>query len=375
MEFTIDRADLLAAIDKCAIAVPDPKHPVEAFRVMTVDASKKKTVRFATVGEYCSVDTVSKAEMKSGGTFNVYPKHLRDIASAMPPGRVQFSLKGTRVTVKSLVSSRKASFEHHTIDIRAIEDPGKEAAWKEVDAQELVRCLRMVSKASSWEDRDDPEVHLLIPTERGLDVFGCNGYLIMVVGSSIRIDGDPIQLPAVAAAVLQLMAPIDANVRIFSDERRVYLENCDTLVSAALPATYAFAGTYPMLIGLLKEKNNPAGPTFSLPQLGSGVKAVLSLSGFAGDQDKKGARGYQLRTKFGKTVTVELGFSAADARDEFEALDAGEKDLEFSLSSKFLDQILGSLAGVAQAQALRADNMLVLRSDGVLAGIMEERPQ
>jgi hypothetical protein len=373
MDFTIDRADLLAAIDKCALAVPDPKHPIEALRVMTVDASKKATVRFAAVGEFCSVDTVSKADIKGKGDFNVYPRHLRDIASSMPQGRVQLSRKGDRITVKSLVSSRKATFQHHSLELRGIEDPGKGASWQQVDSHELVRALKMVRSASIWDERNDPVMSLLLPTERGLDVFGCNGYLISLIETSIRILGEPIWMPATAVAVLLLMAPDDANIRLLSDGHRVYLENADTLVSASLPAQYAFATTHPHLIGLLKDESNVVGPTFAVAPLTAGVKAVLSLAGFAGEKDKKGARGYQLKAVFGETVSVELGFSEADARDEFDVIATGA-ELEFRLSSKFLDQMLSSLADVEQVQALRADNMLVLRSQGVLAGIMEERP-
>ena len=373
MDFIIDRADLLAAIEKCALAVPDPKHPTEVFRVMTVDATKKKTVRFAAIGEYLTVDTVSKADIKTGGTFNVYPRHLGNVASSMPPGRIQFSMKGTRVTAKSLVSSRKATFEHHGIDIKPIDDPGKSVAWAQVDSQELVLVLRMVKSASTWHDRNDPEVSLLIPTPRGLDVFGCSGYLISLVESSIRIDGDPIMMPATATAVLQLMAPDDARLKIFSNKQRVYLENADTLVSAALPAQYLFLESHPRYIQLLKKPDNVEGSTFDLSLLQAGVKAVLALGGLATDTEKKGARGYRLQVGIGAVVTVELGFSAADAKDEFEVEMTGEK-LEFGLSSMFFDQMLTSLVGVKKVQALRADNMLVLRGDGVLAGIMEEKP-
>jgi hypothetical protein len=289
----------------------------------------------------------------------------------MPPGRIRLTMKETRITAKSLVSSRKASFEHHGLDIKPVDDPGKSAPWVQVDSQELVRGLKMVKSASTWHDRDDPIVSLLIPTERGLDLFGCNGYLTALVETSIQITGAPILMPATAVQVLLLMAPEDARLKILADERRVYLLNADTLVSAALPAQYS-PSSYPHIINLLKDRTNIVGPTLDLQPLQAGVRAVLSLAGFAADTEKKG-RGYRLQVGFRGTVTIELGFSTADAKDEFEVVEAGA-ELEFALSSLFFDQMLQSLVGVEQVQALRADNMLVLRSAGVLAGIMEERP-
>ncbi len=371
MDFTIDRADLLAAIDKCALAVPDPKHPTEVFRVMTVDASKKKTVRFAAVGEYCSVDTVSKAEIKSQGTFNVYPRHLRDIASVMPPGRIQCSLKGTRVTVKSLVSSRKASFEHHTVDIKPIEDPGKGAPWVEVDSQELMRGLQATKAASTWFGMSDPVASLLMPTERGLDVFGCNMYLITVAQTSIRIDGPPIVMPATAIALLALMAPMDANVSLLTVGNRVYLENCDTLVSASL-FEYKFLQTHLMMMSLLTE-GLTVGPTFELARLTQGVKALGVLSGFAGAADKKNEFGLKLRISFGQTVRVSLALAAADGVDEFD-VGATNGEFEVFLSSGVFEKMLSSLDGHKDVQAVLTFNdptqLLVLRSQGIQCGIM-----
>ncbi len=374
MDFIIDRSDLLAAINKCQLAT-DSKHPTEAFRLMLVE-SKKKTVRFAASGERASVATVAKSEIKAQGSFIVSPSRLHDIASAMPQGRIQVSLKGERVTMKSLVSSRKATFQRYAGELRAVEDPGKEAPWQEADSRELANALRMVKHASAWDGRDDPTVSLLIPTDRGLDVFGCNSYLVSLVETKIRIDGSPIQVPEVTASVLALMTETDDQVRIFSDGVRTYLETCDTIVSALLaapdsPHGYKFHGD--MLAFILKtlRGDNVAGPVVSTTQLHQGFKSVMALSGFARDNEK-GARGFQVHAVFGSdTVVIDLGFSEADARDEFDVVKSGA-ELEFWLSSQFMDKMLGSLSGVEQVQALRAENMLLLRSQGVISGIMEE---
>ena len=368
MDFTIKKLDLLAAIDKCAVAVPRD-HQQEAFSIMRVEP-KKKTVRFAAVGELCTVDTVVEAEVKSPGGFNVRPKHLRDVAASMPDGRIQFSVKGTRVTVKSLVSSRKASFEGHSVELFNIEDPGKEAPWQEVDSRELERGLKIVKSAAQWDDRPDPVVNLLIPTERGLDVFGSNGYLVALAETSLRMDGDPMMMPEQVVDVFFQMTGDDEKVRLFSNDRRVYLENCDTLVTAALPSNYLFLTNYVHAIARLKDKERVAGCTFNPALLLQGVKSVLALAGFASDDEKK--KGMTVHLKTGQSVVVELALGVADAKDEFDVVETGA-ELEFVVSSTYLLRMLTSLAGVDLVRAYQTEGVLILQSQGVVCCMAESR--
>lgn len=371
MDFTISKQALLGAIDKCQLAT-DKSHTKEAFRMMSVNAAKRSTVGLSAMGELCSVDTVAETETKAPGMFNVMPGRLRDIASSMPEGKMQFTLKGTRVTVKSLVSTRKATFENHTIDPFRVDDPGKEAPWREVNSQELLRALRCVKAACQWEN-DNPVTSLLIPTERGVDVYGCNGYIISLCETSIRFEGEtkPMQVPQKATELLALMAQDDGVVRVYADERRLFLENQDTLISAALWAGDPAVNQHHHMIPILKDPTNERGPVFSLAQFAQGVKSVLALSGFAGNQEK-GSRGYQVHATLGsETCVVELEFSEANARDEFNVKEPGAQ-LDFYLSSKFLEQMLSSLAPYENVQAFRAGNLLLLRSQGIYYGIMEE---
>jgi hypothetical protein len=372
MDFTINKDDLLAAIDKCSIAVPDPKHPTEAFQIMLVDASKKKSVRFAAVGEFCSVDTVTEGQIKTSGSFNVKPKQLRDVAASMPPGQVQLSMKDSRVTIKSVGSKRKASFASHTMEIRPVKDPGRAAAWKTVSAPELLRGLRVAKAASTWHGKTEPAASLLIPTERGLDIFGCNMYLLTEVQTSIRIDGDPIVLPATLSALLAQMASSDENVNIFVDQHRVYLENCDTLVSAQL-FEYKFLSNFKMFLDLLSDSKNTVGPTVSLSQLTQGTKSVLSCVSFAGDKEKDSDYGVQLHAVFGDSVSIAVDLADADAKDEFPAVTPGA-DIDCYVSSRLFEHMLGSFVGVEQVQVLRAEHgstiLLVLRCQGITYGLM-----
>lgn len=375
MDFTIKRIDLLAAIDKCAIAVPGD-HQNNAFNVVRMEgkASKKK-VKLSAVGEVAAVDTVVEADVKEPGFFNVLPKRLRDIAASMPDGRVQFLLKGTRVTVKSLVSSRKATFESLTVDPFRVDDPGKDAAWlRGLDSKELERGLRVVKPMSTWEDRDDPTVSLLVPTERGLDIFGCNGYQIAVVETSIRVEGDPIQMPGPAVEVLFKMTDIDDKVSLFADSRRVYLENCDTLVSAALPVQYLYQTTHEKFTAFLKGtdgQERKAGPVFDPGKLLSGVKSVLALGGFASADERKKGMGIHLHLGH-DTVSVELSLGVADAKDEFPTISPGG-ELESLVDSSYLLKVLGSLGAVTEVKAYHTSDemMLVLQTAGITAGMMK----
>jgi len=371
MDFVIKREEILAAIDKCAIAIPDT-HQNAAFNVMRVEAkANKKKVRFATVGDRAAVDTVGEAKIKEPGHFNVKPKHLRDIAGAMPDGEVQFSLKGTRVTVKSMISKRKATFESSAVDIFNIDDPGKDAAWAEVNAPELNRALRLVHAASQTDD-SNPVASLLIMTERGVNVFGCNMHLLALVESSLRIEGpEHIVLPQQACAVLTQMADYDDKVRIFADDRRVYLENCDTLVSAALPAGYRFTTTHQHLTALFTAPERVAGPTLDQSLLLQGVKSVLALGGFRSDDERK--KGFSIDLSVGPgQVVVELALGAADARDEFGCSDEGA-ELTCRINSDYLLKTLGALSGYGPLRAYQNQNMFILQTQGVSYGIMQQQ--
>lgn len=369
MEFTIKKVDLLYCIDKCSQAV-DSKHQLTAFRVMRV-VTKKQDVKFCAVGEACSVDTVAAAEIKAAGEFNVSPQRLRDIAHVMPDGKIHISRKGTRVTVKSLTSKRKATFESTTVDAFKVDDPGSDAPWRSMKAEELLRALKIVKHASHSERQDIPSVSVLIPTEKGLRVFGCNGYLIAVADTSIHIDGSPIRVPEKAVELMRLMVIEDADIEMYSDQARLYLQNRDTLVSAALANT-EFLTHALNYIALLEDQNNPAGPTFQIAKLHDGLKSVLALGGFAAENDR-GSRGYSVKVDFKDTVVVELGFSEADARDEFDVEKTGAH-ISMMLSSKFFEQLLSSLSGYGEARVLTAsdDTMLLIRTEGVTIGAMRE---
>lgn len=370
MEFVIKRVELLAAINKVS-QVTDDKSTNHAFRVVRIESVKKK-VKFTAVGELCSVFTVCPAvDTKQAGSFTVSPKRLHDIATSMPEGEIVFSLKGTRVTAKSKVSSRKASFENNTVEVHNVEYPGDDVAWREMNSRELTRCLAITHNAAHWIDgKDAPVQHMLLPRESGLVFFACNGYLCSIVTSSIKIDGPDIVVPHIATKVLALMVDLDDKVSVYSDEHRIYFQNCDTRVSAML-APYAI-GNVQMFLDLLQNESNTAGPSFSLPQLTDSVKSVLRLSSFA-STDERGSRGYSVLINFGASIVTELAFSEADARDEFAAIRDSGNELRFRLSSKLLESALASMGGMPEAQAVRGDMMLILKSQGVMCGVMEER--
>ena len=375
MDFTIKRIDLLAAIDKCAIAVPT-EHQNAAFNVVRVEGKGKKKVKLSAVGERAAVDTVVEAEVKEPGFFNVLPKRLRDIAASMPEGKIHFSLKGTRVTVKSGGASRRATFESLTVDLFSVDDPGRDAPWITVDSKELERALRLVKPMATSRYSDAVSVSLLIPTERGLDVFGCNDHLIGLAETSIRVDGTtPIQLPSLASEVLFKMIDIDENVRILTTERRVYLENCDTLVSAALPSSYTYETTHPMYIGYLKgtdgNKRHP-GPTFDPALMRSGVKSVLALGGFANKDERD--KGMNIHLSLGKDgIKIELALGVADAKDEFGVM-SGDGELNSVVDSGYLLSILGAFDSSASVKAYHTHDevMLVLQSQGIACGLVKK---
>lgn len=370
MDFSVLKVNLLSAIDKCAQAV-DPKHQNPAFRMMRLEV-KKKLKCFA-VGEVCSVDTAVKVvAVKEPGSFNVVPGRLRDIASSMPDGEIRITMKGSRVTAKSALSARKATFESPVIDSYTVDDPGKDAPWQVMNCPELVRVIRTAKHASVPEQDDTVPAMLLIPTERGMDVFACNGYIITLTESSIRMSGNPIQFPLMASNIAALMAIEDADLRLFEDSGRLYLENNSTLASIRL-TEYRLKGVFENLVNLLKDDSNVRGPVFKLGKLTESTKSVLAAGGFA-TSSERGSRGYQVRARFGPdTVSIALALSEADSEDQIEVVSPGA-ELSFGLSSSFFLKILDSLSGCDEVQALAGnnDNLLILRSKGIISGIMRE---
>lgn len=371
MDFTIDKQELAAAIERCLLAVPDERHPTPAFQMMLVDATKKKkSVRLAAVGEACSVDTVADAEVKTAGKFVVRPKRLMDVVSAMPEGKIRLSLTGTRVTAKALVGSRRASFESSAIDVQPVEDPGEGAPWVELDSRVLVRDLGLVKQASSWEDRKDLiDLVMLLPSERGLDLFAFNGKRMAVIQSKLRLDGQPITLPGTAIGVLALMAQRDDFVRLFADERRVYLENRDTLVSAAMPVGHPTVSNYSTLLGHLQDSTGAQGPTFKVKPFGESVKSLLRLWSFASSEEKRVAA-HTIRVLFGETIKLDLGISEADAQDEI-AVDQAGADIDAYLPARQLEQMLTSFANSEVVQVSQVDTTLIFRSQGVACAIAQ----
>lgn len=373
MDFTIDKLDLIAAIDKCALVV-DAKHTTPSFTMMLVEASKKKTVRLAASGPFASVDTIASYDLKESGTFYVQPARLRDLAHAMPPGRIRFTMDGTRVTCKSLTSKRVMRFESSSVEVRPIEDPGKKADWIKLDSRELIRCLKIVRPASIPDGREDVPAVMLLRQARGIDLFSCNMYLIAHLETPLQAPpGAPLVLPNAVTALLPLMAENDADVKLFSDDRRVYFESCDTLVSGALPAVYAFTATHTMLLDVI-QKPEHVGPVLSVSNLAAGVKSVLACAGFAAGDDRS-SRGFSLQLKLHDTAKVSLAMAAADSEDEFEVVTTGAH-LDVTVISKLMDGALGMLSGVADVQCCMAGSAtLVMRVQGLTVGVSAlERP-
>lgn len=377
MDFTIKKVELLYAISKCELAT-DNKHQNVAFRMMRVEA-RSGHVQFIAVGKMCSVDTAGRAEVKVKGMFNVSPQRLRDIAQSMPDGGIRISLKGTRVTVQSDSSKRKATFESHTVDVYHVDDPGQGAPWVEVDSRELVRALKTTRFAAKFEDSDKPAVSLLVPTESGLKAFGCNGHLLTIADTKIKETfNETIRFPEKAVEILSLVSSVSDFVRLYTTDARLYLESDDTLVSAMLPQ-YERANQVRLFMGMMDNTENPRGPTVRLQQLQSGAKSVLAATGFAGSGEK-GSRGYQLKMHLGNDgVKIGLSLSEADSMDEFDVTRDGDSDIDVLVSSSLFDKLMSSIASaesVDEVQSFLASDglMLAFRSQGIVSGIMTERP-
>ena len=376
MDFTIKKENLLGCISKCEQEA-DPKHVTAAFRVMRVITGKKGQVKFASVGEFCSVDTVAISdEIKEQGSFNVAPQRLRDIVNGMPDGKIRISMKGTRVTVSS--GKRRANFENNTVDAYTIDDPGKNAQWLEMESRKLVAALKRVRGSAQWiDDTSKPTVMILIPTEAGLQAYGCTGYTLTIVDTNMRVDCERMKVPSKAADLLALMSEDDDKVRVIYTDSRIYLENCDTLVSAMVPE-YGAMAQVDLILDMIRDTSHPRGPSFNVSKMRTGLKSVLAATGFASSNDK-GSRGYQVRLHLGRNeISMRLNLSEADATDEFDPTqgpdDDAIQDLDVLVSSTLFDKVLSSLDGTDEVQSLLMSHgmMITFRSGGIISGFMTE---
>ena len=134
-----------------------------------------------------------------------------------------------------------------------------------------------------------------------------------------------------------------------------------------------------LFIGMARDPANHRGPTFNVSQMRSGLKSILSATGFAASGDK-GSRGYQIRLHLGRNeIGMKLQLSEADAADEFEPTngpdDEDARDIDTLVSANFFDKVLSSLDGIEEVQSFLMSNdmMVAFRAQGILSGVMTER--
>lgn len=375
MDFTIQRAALLGAISKCAIAIEKSKNPILAFTVMLVETREDGTVRFAAAGERCSVDTTALADVKKPGMFRVSPSAFKDVIDKMPPGTIQISLNAKfRVTVKSKVSNRSFSFADRNIDIQRIEDPGPDAAWLTVRCSDVLAAFAHVKYSSVWIYEDGRDGFWLVRDEPLAVAFATNNYTVSIVSTGIRMpQGEPVFLPLLALDALALMAVDDQEVRLFQDERKLYIESRDTLVSAALSMAPQLVGLYGQMKQWMTPSNATPGPTIKVALLRDALRAVLASSRF-GESTREG-RGERVHLALTPgSARLEIVRSEADAFDEFDTDEPGSP-MDFYLSSVHLDGALASIGSVESVQVLKIHNAVLLHSGSVSISMAEERPE
>ncbi len=249
MKFEADRADLVAALSKCLLAT-DPKSPHTAFKACQLETDGQDQVRFITSTETMAVDTVIPATVTEPGKFILSPHKLADMISAMPKGAIKLhEAKGDTLTVKTGAMKRGYSLHRLACEMHPIGDtPG---IGIKLGSKELLEAWDIIQPSVPTD-----EVDFRVPPAAALTVLNSSFALSAGCGRSlgrttrevepktIAPDGtegkpkEPIamKLPSRAFGVLRKMVADDERVTLYSDDRRVYLENGDTLAGVNLHA-------------------------------------------------------------------------------------------------------------------------------------------
>ncbi len=249
MKFEADRADLVAALSKCLLAT-DPKSPHTAFKACQLETDGQDQVRFITSTETMAVDTVIPATVIEPGKFILSPHKLADMIAAMPKGAIKLhEAKGDTLTVKTGAMKRGYSLLRLTCEMHPIGDtPGTGIT---LGSKELLEAWDIVQPSVPTDEVDyrvPPAAALTVTKSDFALSGGCGRSLSKITceasPKTLAPDGtkgipkQPIamKLPSRAFGVLRKMIADDERVTLYSDDRRVYLENGDTLAGVNLHA-------------------------------------------------------------------------------------------------------------------------------------------
>jgi DNA polymerase III sliding clamp (beta) subunit (PCNA family) len=276
MKFEADRADLSAALSKCLLAT-DLKSPHTPFKSCLVETDGKDQVRFVASTEIVSVDTVIAATVIEPGKFVLSPHKLSDMISAMPKGAIILNESGAdKLTVKT--SSMKRGYTLHRVDCEMRPMGDTPGGGLGLNSKELLAAWDIIEPSVPTDEADfrtPPAAALTVSKDSFALCGGCGRSVGRTITVSKNKQAGSAILPVRAFAILRKMVADDERVTIYSDDRRIYLENSDTLAAVSL-----HAGQLPPLDTVLESYRNEAAraPGATLPaDLFVGALRAVSL--------------------------------------------------------------------------------------------------
>jgi DNA polymerase-3 subunit beta len=279
VKLTVKRKDILSALDRCAAT--DQKATVGAAFAGMVQI----TANLAHTGESAqlfatdltlSVDTAIVAKVEGAGSTGVNAKRLAAVIGTFVEGDVELQVDGTQLKVSG-PGQRRYSLP----TIAANEFPTAPETMSNMPsfmvAADTLRSLIAAVKHAMPTDDDKPFLHgvRLEGTKDGvLESVATDGHRLATMKTTVD---PPVELEGmIPRSMVKLVETLCANEKrltLISDEKRVYIETPDTLVSSLVAE-----GLYPPWRDLLAGAEGKCIGKVAPADLTAAIKGVLAAS-------------------------------------------------------------------------------------------------
>jgi DNA polymerase-3 subunit beta len=277
MKLTVKRKDILGALERCAQT--DVKGAVYAFGGMVqITAAKPETGGSAQLYAndlQLSIDTAIAADVESPGATGVNAKRLAAVISTFGDGKIDLRLEGTALEVRGPGQRRYSLPTIAAEEFPAAPEPADGATRFTVVGKALASLIGPVHHAVPPDDDRPPLSGVRLEGSKGvLESVATDGHRL----ATARVEIDPpaefeSMLPRSMVRLAERLCQAEETLTVISDERRVYVETPDTLVSSLVPG-----GDYPPWRELVSGANGKALGKVIRDELIAAIRGVLAAS-------------------------------------------------------------------------------------------------
>jgi len=332
MKASADRADILAALEKCAHASGDASGRAHGGKVrLTASAASADigdVLHFYANDLTLSIDTAVTAQVAADGAAAVDTKRLHAVVAALPEGPVLLGLTG-KTQQLSVTAKGNRKYALPTVDAETFPTPFQppdDAPRLVVPAKRLSYLLSRVAHAMSPEKDGQP--HL-----QGIRLEVLDGHAFAVALDNKRFAKAETDLPGVANTELFVPRSMvrfilanyaDGELTLGNLGSMIFVDTVDTMVSSLMPAS-GFPPWQRLLGSLVSE------PVARVPRvmLLETVKAVLAARTSASDLILGFADPYDF-------LELRLGKTDAEARDRLAVTNGHSQPFELLYDPNYI---------------------------------------